>query len=136
MTERRTYRAGDAVKVPGIYVSAGGSKRVALAVGESFPPAPTAGTGWTLEERMTIERHPAYTQAPKPTVQPIVIDAEAMEYAIDRAYFAAWNGALRELEAKILANGKVSRAHILELIEELRIRRTIAGQKEGDLTDG
>lgn len=136
MTEPRTYRAGDAVKVPGIYISAGGSRRIALAIGESFPAAPTAGTGWRLEERLTVERNPAFLQAPVPTSQPIVIDAAAMEYAIETSFRGGWNGSLRELEAKILSNGKTSRAHVLELIEELRIRRTIAGTKEGDPSDG
>lgn len=136
MSERRLYHPGAPVKVPGIYVSAGGTKRVALAIGESFPKAPTAGTGWTLEERLSVERNPAYLQAPAPTSSPIVIDPAAMEYAIDRAYAAAWNSALRELEAKILSNGRTSRAHILELIEELRIRRRMPAEKEGDPSDG
>lgn len=137
MSERRIYRPGDTVKTAGVYKSAGG-RRVGLSIGEAFP-ATTQGTGWTLDQRMAIERNPQLVQPTRPTATPIVIDPAAMEYAIDKSYLVGWNGALTALEARILANGKGSKAHFLETIAELRIRRTIAGttvEDEGDPEDG
>lgn len=147
---RRLYRFGDIVRLGGIYVRAGGGKpeqaqRVALSIGERFPPALV---GWHLEERLSVQR-PAIDRLAMPTVppeqRPILLDAAAMEYALERVHRGGWNGALIELEAKILANGegpkskaaKLAQAHLLVLIAELRIRRTIAGTKEeGDPDDG
>lgn len=135
---RRTFLFGDVVRTPGIYVRAGDERaeprHVALAIGEHYPPA---ASGWHLEKRISVRR-PAIERPPVPVAQtrPILLDEAAMEYALEVVHRGAWNAALRTLEAKILANGKGGRAHVLEIISELRIRRTIAGStEEGDPDD-
>ena len=136
---KAVYQGGRVVRVSGIYVRADGSakdpQRTALAIGERFPPV--AG-GWNLEKRISVQRPALEPAVPRQETRPIVLDAGAMEYALERVHRGGWNGALRTLEARILSNGAAKKsAHVLALIEELRIRRTMPGSDdEGDLTDG
>lgn len=139
--DKRTFRAGDEVRTSGIYRDS--RHRLALAVGEIFPASQPKDGGWKLVERMAVQRvadlvdEAARNPRPlAPLAAPIIIDPVAMEYAIEQSYRGGWNGSLLTLEARILANGKGSKDHVLALIAELRIRRTIAGTKEGDPSDG
>lgn len=139
-SRRRLYRFGEIVRTGGIYIRVGGpvkeAQRVALSIGERFPPAIM---GWNLEERLSVQR-PALDRltipSGAPEIRPILLDAAAMEYALEIVHRAGWNGALRELEAEILASSKNGKTDALALISELRIGRTMPEQTEGDLSDG
>lgn len=131
--DKTTFHAGKPVRTSGIYASAGG-RRVALSEGEMFPET-TKGTGWTLEERISVERSPEIQARGN---RPVIMEPEALEYAIETSWSRGWAGSLRALEVKILAaEGKMTRARVLLLLAEVRRSQAkIDGEAEGDLSHG